>query len=119
MTAEKAPVKKKLPKFAEVKKPIIIGSTIAVLAIAGIIIGINLIDGDDDSISIGNNSALRGTNVTITAWVYWKGGSGDYDPIVTQSDASYNGYYLYIYPPFPHTKEEYCMMFLDNIGKPL
>ena len=54
-------------------------------------------DGVDDCVSIGNISALSGENVTITAWVYWQGGTGNYDPIVTQSDAAWAGYYFYIY----------------------
>jgi hypothetical protein len=54
-------------------------------------------DGVDDCVSIGNISALSGGNVTITAWVYWEGGTGNYDPIVTQSDADWAGYYFYIY----------------------
>ncbi|MFW9901707.1 MAG: ABC transporter substrate-binding protein [Candidatus Thorarchaeota archaeon] len=50
MKGEKAPSKKKIPKFAEVKKPLIIGSLVAVIAIAGITIGIIIIDhGGDDS----------------------------------------------------------------------
>jgi len=53
-------------------------------------------DGINDVINIGNNSALRGTNVTINAWVYYNGGSGTYDPIVTQSDVNWIGYYFYI-----------------------
>ena len=54
-------------------------------------------DGVDDCVSIGNISALSGENVTITAWVYWAGGTGDYDPIVTQADGDWLGYYFYIY----------------------
>ena len=54
-------------------------------------------DGVDDKVSIGNISALSGENVTIIAWVYWQGGTGNYDPIVTQSDAAWAGYYFYIY----------------------
>ena len=46
MTSEKAPVKKKVPKIAEVKKPLMIGGIVAAVAIAGIVIGINIIDGD-------------------------------------------------------------------------
>lgn len=40
MTAEKAPTKKKVPKIKEIKKPIIVGGMITVVAIAGIVIGI-------------------------------------------------------------------------------
>ncbi len=58
-------------------------------------------DGVDDKVSIGNISALSGENVTITAWVYWEGGSGIYDPIVTQSDANWAGYYFYMYSDDP------------------
>jgi len=45
MTAKKAkkePPKKKFPKFAEMKKPLIASGIIATLAVSGIIIGINL-----------------------------------------------------------------------------
>jgi len=38
----------------------------------------------------------EGQEVTISAWVKWTGPSFNYDPIVTQSDDSYNGYYLYV-----------------------
>ncbi len=54
-------------------------------------------DGEDDCVAIGNVPALAGEKVTITAWVCWEGGTGDYDPIVTQSDANWAGYYFYIY----------------------
>ncbi len=42
MTDKKAHPKKKVPKIAEMKKPLIIGSIIAAIATAGIIIGINI-----------------------------------------------------------------------------
>lgn len=54
-------------------------------------------DGVDDKVSIGNISALSGENVTITAWVYWEGGTGLYDPIVTQANEDWLGYYFYMY----------------------
>jgi len=53
-------------------------------------------DGVDDTINISTISALSGVNVTISAWIYYKGSSGAYDPIVTQSDATWAGYYFYI-----------------------
>ena len=40
MTGEKVPTKKKIPKFQDIKKPIIIGGIIGVVALAGIISGI-------------------------------------------------------------------------------
>ncbi|MFX1357102.1 MAG: ABC transporter substrate-binding protein, partial [Promethearchaeota archaeon] len=40
MTLEKAPTKKKIPKLKELKKPIIIGVTISLIAITGIISGV-------------------------------------------------------------------------------
>ncbi|MHA1883554.1 MAG: ABC transporter substrate-binding protein [Promethearchaeota archaeon] len=44
MVDEKAPVKKRIPKISEIKKPLIISGVVAVFAISGIIVGINLID---------------------------------------------------------------------------
>ena len=51
-------------------------------------------DGNDDSINLTSIPALSGVNVTISAWVYWNGGSGDLDPIVSQLNASGDGYCL-------------------------
>ncbi|MFW9881038.1 MAG: ABC transporter substrate-binding protein [Candidatus Thorarchaeota archaeon] len=42
MTNEKAPPKKKVPKIAEMKKPIIVSSIIFSIALTGIIVGINI-----------------------------------------------------------------------------
>lgn len=42
VTAEKAPPKKKVPKIAEIKKPLIIGGIIFAIALTGIIVGINI-----------------------------------------------------------------------------
>ncbi|MFX1327697.1 MAG: ABC transporter substrate-binding protein [Promethearchaeota archaeon] len=53
MTDKKAHPKKKVPKIAEMKKPLIIGSISAAIAIAGIIVGINIslnITDDDQDI---------------------------------------------------------------------
>jgi len=62
MTAEKAPPKKKIPKFAEVKKPLIIGGITATIAVASIIIGINILsqnqDQDQDVVLIYGATAL-------------------------------------------------------------
>lgn len=59
-------------------------------------------DGVNDYLISENNTALSGTNVTIIVWVNWSGGSGSYEPIVTQSDSSYIGYYFYIYATQPN-----------------
>ncbi|MFW9938136.1 MAG: ABC transporter substrate-binding protein [Candidatus Thorarchaeota archaeon] len=40
MTLEKAPTKKKIPKLKELKKPIIIGVTVSLIAITGIVTGV-------------------------------------------------------------------------------
>ncbi|MFX1325546.1 MAG: ABC transporter substrate-binding protein, partial [Promethearchaeota archaeon] len=66
MLAEKVPPKKKskkkIPKFAEVKKPLIIGGITAIIAVAGIIIGINTLsqnqDQDQDVVLIYGATAL-------------------------------------------------------------
>ncbi|MFX1567035.1 MAG: ABC transporter substrate-binding protein [Promethearchaeota archaeon] len=47
MVAEKKKPKKKIPKFKEIKKPIIIGAIIAGFAITGIIVGIIILGGYD------------------------------------------------------------------------
>jgi PKD repeat protein len=51
-------------------------------------------DGNDDSINLTSIPALSGVNVTISAWVYWMGGSGVLDPIVSQVNKSGCGYRL-------------------------
>ena len=49
MTAEKAPLKKKFPKVSEIKKPLIIGGIITVIAIAGLISGIIILGEIDET----------------------------------------------------------------------
>jgi PKD repeat protein len=51
-------------------------------------------DGNDDSINLTSIPAFSGVNVTVSAWVYWNGGSGDLDPIVSQVNTSGHGYCL-------------------------
>jgi len=53
-------------------------------------------DGTSDSINFSSISALSGENVTISAWIYWNGGSGNIDPIFSHIDNSSNGYCLYV-----------------------
>ena len=52
-------------------------------------------DGINDSISLSSISALTGENVTVSAWINWKGGSGTTDTILSQSNSTY-GYCLYV-----------------------
>jgi hypothetical protein len=52
-------------------------------------------DGINDSISLSSISALTGENVTVSAWIYWKGGSGTTDTILSQSNSTL-GYCLYV-----------------------
>jgi len=57
MTAEKKLPKKKIPPIKELKKPLIIGGIITVVAIAGLVIGIVVLtevqDGEEDTLIIG------------------------------------------------------------------
>jgi hypothetical protein len=57
--------------------------------------GALLFDGQGDSVNLSNISALSGENVTISSWIYWIGGSGNSDPILSQSNTS-SGYLLYV-----------------------
>jgi hypothetical protein len=52
-------------------------------------------NGINNYVNLTSVSALTGENVTISAWIYWEGGSGSMDPIVSQSNAT-QGYCLYI-----------------------
>jgi len=57
--------------------------------------GALLFDGQDDSVNISNVAALSGENVTVSSWIYWTGGSGVCDPVLSQSNGS-DGYMLYV-----------------------
>jgi hypothetical protein len=52
-------------------------------------------NGINNYVNLTSVSALTGENVTISAWIYWEGGSGSMDPIVSQSNTT-QGYCLYI-----------------------
>ncbi|MHC4397449.1 MAG: LamG-like jellyroll fold domain-containing protein [Planctomycetota bacterium] len=56
-------------------------------------------DGSGDYVSIPSIAALEGNSVTIAAWIYGNdfGTSSTYNPILTQYNASNDGYYLYTY----------------------
>lgn len=55
-------------------------------------------DGSTQYVETDTIPALKEQNITITAWIYWEGGTGSWDPIVTQSTCRFDwdGYYLYI-----------------------
>jgi len=57
--------------------------------------GAFIFNGISNTINITNISALIGENVSISAWINWVEGSGQIDPIISQSNSS-DGYCLYI-----------------------
>ncbi len=52
-------------------------------------------DGISSSINFSSVNSLTNQNITVSAWIYWQGGTGDKDPIVSQLDAD-QGYSLFI-----------------------
>jgi hypothetical protein len=52
-------------------------------------------DGTNDSINLSSISALTRENVTVSAWINWKGGSGAIDTILSQSNSN-QGYCLFV-----------------------
>lgn len=52
-------------------------------------------NGISNTVNVSSISALTGENVTVSAWIYWTEGSGNFDPILSQSNDT-NGYCLYI-----------------------
>jgi hypothetical protein len=58
-------------------------------------------DGGNDYVSFAPVSALAGNSVTVSCWVRLSGLTGVWNPILTQSNAGGDGYYLYIYEDKP------------------
>jgi PKD repeat protein len=57
--------------------------------------GALIFNGVSDTVNISSIPALVGENVTISAWIYWTGGSGNCDPILSQSNTT-KGYCLFV-----------------------
>jgi len=58
-------------------------------------------DGSNDDVAFAPVSALAGNSVTVSCWVRLSGLTGVWNPILTQSNAGGDGYYLYIYEDKP------------------
>jgi len=86
MTAEKAPIKKKVPKAKEIKKPLIAGGIITVIAIASIIGGIVILEIIDETSRGTLVIGVTGTGplTTIDPLESWWGGNWMIPQIVTE-----------------------------------
>jgi len=62
---------------------------------AGRIGGALSLDGDGDYVSLSPVGALTGNNVTVSMWINMSELGGAWNPILTQSNLSGDGYYLY------------------------
>jgi hypothetical protein len=59
------------------------------------------LDGTGDYITAAASEPLKGSNVTVSAWVRVTGLTGIWNPVLTQHYPNNNGYYFYIYDDKP------------------
>jgi len=59
------------------------------------------LDGDGDYVSLSSVGALAGNNVTASVWIYMTALGGALNPVLTQSNSSGDGYYLYTWGGAP------------------
>jgi hypothetical protein len=57
--------------------------------------GALVFNGVNNSVNISGIPALMGEYLTVSAWVYWNEGSGNFDPILSQSNVTH-GYCLFV-----------------------